>query len=118
MRQEVTFEQVIGLLDAAIKLATENPYNNTVRVPTNEGSYVTAHIIIAGSPDYTYTIWYNAYINTIIFQDCVRFITWDIHINNSQEDTFRDKINKLEKLWCDNSITNLNNFISIYGSKK
>lgn len=118
MKQEVTFEQVIGLLDTAIELATENPYDGIVRVPINDNFW--AHIIIGSStkskPGYIYNIQYNASTKLIALTDCVAFTKWNIYINNSQEDIFRDKVNKLEKLWCDNSINSLNNFI--YASKK
>lgn len=124
MKKEITFEQIIGLIDATINLAREDC--NSIKIYVNKEYHEYYRIDIVPISDikgdqHHYTIQYNAIGKLIglVDRDCLDYLEYDdIRINNSQEDLLFDKINALDDMWYFNSINNINKFISNYASKK
>ena len=123
MKKEITFEQIIGLMDAAINLAKEDRSSIKIYVDKDCQDYRIDIIPMNdGRADkHRYTIYYNTIAKLIGLtdRDYLDYLEYDnIRVNNYQEDLLFDKINALADTWYNNSINNINEFISNYASKK
>lgn len=125
MKKEITFEQIISLMDAAIDLTKEDCSSIKIYVDKDLSGYYKIVIILGSISgkfyEHRYIIQYYANSKNVYFvdRDCLDCLRYDnIQINNSQEDLLFDKINALDDAWYTNSINNINNFISAYASKK